>query len=74
MARKSSSNPWPEVLKALRERTGWTQTDAANEAMTTLRSWSRWETGVREPVGPTVVALKCLVERHAKHLLEKLPE
>lgn len=75
MAKKSKpANPWPEILSALRTRTGWTQQQAADEIGATMRSWRRWEKDEQEPIGPVLYALRCLVKTHAPELLEKLPD
>ena len=70
---KPSQNPWPEVLKLLRERTGWTQQQAAEEIGVTRRAWIKWEMGDM-PGGVTKFALRCLVKTHAADLLANLPE
>lgn len=74
MAKKSKpANPWPEILSALRTRTGWTQQQAADAVGLKSRiSWFRWETGDQVPQGPALVAMKCILKEHAPELLEKL--
>lgn len=74
MAKKSKPvNPWPEILSALRTRTGWTQQQAAEALrLKTRKTWNRWEAGTHEPDGVSTLALECLIKIHAKDLLEKL--
>jgi DNA-binding transcriptional regulator YiaG len=52
----ASTNPWPRRLKALRERLGLTQTEAAERIGTVLRTWQNYEYGRRQP-GPMVAKL-----------------
>lgn len=42
----SSANPKPEEIKAAREASGLTQTEAANLVYSTLRTWQDWEAGI----------------------------
>ncbi len=35
--------PAPSTIRALRNRLGWTQEEAARECRVTLRTYSRWE-------------------------------
>lgn len=73
MAKKSKpANPWPEVLKALRDATGWSQATAAAEIGVSTRSWLAWESGEVVPSGTTNYALRCMVKTHNPSLLEKL--
>ena len=42
-----ASNPAPEAIRAAREETGLTQTDAAALVYGSLRAWQQWEAGDR---------------------------
>jgi DNA (cytosine-5)-methyltransferase 1 len=45
-------SPEPEKIKALRERFGLTQSEAATQVHVKLRAWQWWESGNRKmPIG-----------------------
>ena len=45
-------HPLPEQILQLREKFGWTQSEAASLVYVTLRAWQWWESGKRSmPVG-----------------------
>ena len=73
MAAKKPINPWPEVLKALREATALSQGQLADEIGVSRRQWIRWEHGTL-PIGPSLYALRCMVKTHAPSLLPKISE
>jgi transcriptional regulator with XRE-family HTH domain len=50
--RSVSTNPWPRRLKALRERLGLTQTEAAKRLKISQTQWSLFESGKRQPTRP----------------------
>lgn len=58
MAKKRPANPWPAKLKALRERQGLTQAQAAQRTGVALRTWISWENDHRRPSGPAQQLLK----------------
>lgn len=43
--RTPGRNPTPDEIRALRESLGLSQTEAAEIAFSTLRSWQNWEAG-----------------------------
>lgn len=47
--RSTAANPTPEEIRALRERLGMTQTEAAAVIHANLRSWQRYEAQIGTP-------------------------
>jgi putative transcriptional regulator len=56
-------------VKAIRKKTGLNQEDFAQTYGFSLSSLKKWETGVREPVGPTKAYLT-VINRHP-HIVKK---
>ncbi len=52
----------PKQVRALRERLGLTQTQAAEKVGVTLRAWQSWEAGDRVPAQRSVLLLQLLDE------------
>jgi DNA-binding transcriptional regulator YiaG len=56
----SSNNPWPRRLKALRERLGLTQVQAAERIRIAQSQWSSYEAGKRQPTRPIAHLIELL--------------
>ena len=44
-----STNPWPSILKAIRDQKCWTQVEAAEAFGVPARTWISWENGQYVP-------------------------
>jgi len=59
-----------ENLRALRERSGLTQTEMANKAGVPFRSYQNWEAGSREPRIQALAALSFAIGASVDELLQ----
>jgi DNA-binding transcriptional regulator YiaG len=57
---KRSANPWPKRLKALRDRLGLNQTQAALRVSISQSQWSAFESGLRKPTRPIARLIELL--------------
>lgn len=58
----TNDNPWPDRIKALRRRRGWTQEDLARRLKTRRETVADWERGKHHPRGPVQVLIEILEE------------
>ncbi len=58
MAKKK--NDWPARLRAIRERLGITQAEAAARVRISQSQWSAFESGTRQPTRPVAYLLELL--------------
>jgi DNA-binding transcriptional regulator YiaG len=56
--RKYPPRSWAARLRALRDRLGITQAEAAERTGVALRTWIGWENSQREPSGPAAELLR----------------
>lgn len=54
-------NPWPARLKAVRDRYGLTQAQAAERIRISQSQWSAFESGGRQPTRPVAHLLELLI-------------
>ncbi len=57
---RGAANNWPERLRRLRDKRGWTQAQAAAHLHLSQSQWSQFESGVRKPTRPIAYLIELL--------------
>ena len=57
---KEAPIPTPEQVKAVREKLGLTQAEAAERVGVSQEAWSAWERGVRKPTRRSAMLIDML--------------